>query len=566
MKTSSFSVFILLVITLSLFTMGMSDRSDQSDLSDHSDRSDQSDLSIIPEQSNYEKTSSYNDVMAFLFEAQQQSDLIRILTLTTSYEGRIVPLAVISKEGIKSPQELQLTGKPAVLIMANIHAGEVEGKEAVLRLIRDFVSGKCSDLLKNQVVLVVPIFNADGNDKFGKNRGDNGPELAGVRYNGQNLDLNRDYLKLESPEVKALVKLFNQWDPVLVVDMHTTNGSYHQEPVTYTTQINPNGDMSLSDYMWNRLFPAVSKILKETYGWDSVPYGNFVDWLEPEKGWYNHAFHVRYGNNYAGLRNRFTILDENYAHADFKTRVLASFDFIKSILHYTNGHIKEMQEMAKTADIKTKTSFYKENFALEFKNEKLLDLTLKSYQFEKEKIKPEDREKYPPWIKDFIVKKTDVLKNYRLSYLSKAVPTRSIPLPEAYIILPYHHNVIDNLKHHGIIVEKIRKSPPVPVEVEMFKIEEVNLEKRIYQGHVAVSLKGQYQTETITIPEDSYFISMKQPLARLIPVLLEPESMDSLVSWGFFNRVLVSQWSGRANIYPVYRIPRLTIPIQRYQE
>lgn len=525
-------------------------------------------LEIVPEQSNYKKTSSYHDVMVFLFEARRQSSLIRMLSFTTSFEGRMVPLIVVSNDGIQSPRELRLSGKPAVLIMANIHAGEVEGKEATLMLIRDFVTNKCTHFLENQVVLILPIFNPDGNDKFGDNRRDNGPELAGVRYNGQHLDLNRDYLKLESPEVKGLVDLFNRWDPVLVVDMHTTNGSYHQEPVTYTTQNSPNSDMSLSDYMWKQFFPGAAKILKETYGYDSVPYGNFVDRANPEKGWRNHAFHARYGNNYAGLRNRFAILDENYSHADFKTRVLSSYGFIKSILQYTNKHIKDMQEMVKAADIKTKTSYFQENFALEFKNEKLFDLTLKSYQFKKEKIKPEDRDKYPPWIRDYIVKKTDVLKNYRLPYFSKAVPTRSIPLPEAYIIPPYHPNVIKNMKRHGIIVEKIRTSPrmSLDIDVEVFKIKEVKLAKRIYQGHVAVSLTGQYETKTITIPEGSFFISMKQPLARLIPVLLEPESADSLASWGFFNRVLVSQWRGQPREYPVYRIPRLTIPIPRYQE
>ena len=243
-----------------------------------------SQLVITAEASNYKKTSTYKEVMDFLFSAQKQSEKMHLLTLTTSTEGRMIPLAVISSEGIKSPQEMLLSGKPAVLIMANIHAGEIEGKEATLMLTRDIVTDKSSAFLENQVILVLPIFNADGNDKLGNNRGDNGPELAGVRYNGQHLDLNRDYLKLESPEVRGLVKLFNRWDPVLVVDMHTTNGSYHREPVTYTTQVNPNGDMSLSNYMWHRFFPAVGKILKERYGYDSCLTG--ISWIEPnrEKG------------------------------------------------------------------------------------------------------------------------------------------------------------------------------------------------------------------------------------------------------------------------------------------
>lgn len=523
------------------------------------------DFITTAERTGYKNTSTYDDVMTFLFEAQKKSDKLRVLTLTTSTEGRMVPLVVIGSEQIKSPQELKLTGKPAVFINANIHAGEIEGKEAVLMLIREIVTGKFKDILDNQVILLTPIFNADGNDKFGKNRGDNGPELAGVRYNGQQLDLNRDSIKLESPEMKALVRLLNEWDPVLFVDLHTTNGSYHREPVTYTTMLDPNGDPKLSGYMWNTFFPAVAETLKKKYGFDSLPYGNFVDRTKPEKGWESEAVGGRYATNYVGLRNRFTVLDENYAHADFKTRVLGSFGFIKSILLYTGEHIREMQEMVITADRETKTGFHKTNFALEYKNEKLMELTIKSYVFELVKIKPEDRDKYPPWYKDYYAKETDVFKDYTVDYISNPVPTRTVPLPEAYIILPFQENIVTVLKNHGIIVERIRK--PFTTTVENFVVKKVELANRLYQGNVFVKATGDYETKTdVTVPEGSYFVSMKQPLARLLPVMLEPESADGLVTWGFFNRVLVSQWRNQPQLYPVYRLHNADIPMERYQE
>jgi hypothetical protein len=316
--------------------------------------------------------------------------------------------------------------------------------------------------------------------------------------------------------------------------------------------------------MWEHFFPGAAKILKDTYGYDSVPYGNFTDRTKPEKGWLNHAFLARYGNNYAGLRNRFVVLDENYSHADFKTRVLASYGFIKSILQYTHQHIKEMEKMAKAADIDTKNNYARENFVLEFENEKLFDVTVKSYEFEIEKIKEEDHDKYPPWYGDYIAKKTDVHKDYTVPYYCKAVSKRSIPLPGAYILLPYQDTIIKNLQHHGIAAAKIRK--PFQAEVEVFSIEEIKPAQRLYQGHVFIGLKGQYVTETLTIPEDSYLISMKQPLARLIPVLLEPESEDSLAAWGFFNRQLVSQWTDKPMLYPVYRLHKAITSIERYQE
>lgn len=506
----------------------------------------------VAESSDYMKTSLYEDVMGFLYQVQKKSELVRILPLAVSSEGRLIPLVVLSKEKVSRPADLQTVGKQAVLIMANIHAGEVEGKEASLMLIRDVALGKLSGLLDSQVLLFVPIFNADGNDKLGHNRRDLGPELAGVRYNGQNLDLNRDYLKLESPEVRALVDVFNSWDPVLTVDMHTTNGSYHREPVTYSTLLNPNSEKALRDYMWQKLFPFAARTLKTVYGFDSVPYGGFVDREFPEKGWTSDALEARFGSNYVGLRNRFSILDENYSYADFKTRVLASRAFIASILAFTAKNIGTMAEMERRADRETTAHFSSGEFVLEFKLEKLFDLTVKSYEFVKEAIKPEDRAKYPPWVGEFIMKKTDMLRDYKLPYLSLAVPSRSLPLPAGYVLPEHQAEVLANLKRHGIRVERFLEG--FKTEAESFKISGMELDKNIFQGHVLNTIKGNYEKTEVDIPAGSYYVSLEQPLARLVPVLLEPESSDSLAAWGFFNRVIVQQWSNKLGPYPVWRL------------
>lgn len=515
------------------------------------------------EESNFTRTTLYTEVIEFLFAVQKKTNRVKILELATSTEGRMIPMVVISEPGIKSVRECRLSQKPVVLINANIHAGEVEGKEASLMLIRDFANHKYDNLLKNQVILIVPIFNPDGNEKLGKNRRDNGPDQAGIRANGQNLDLNRDFLKMESPEVKALVKCFNEWEPVLFVDLHTTNGSYHREPVTYMTLNNPNTAESLRDYMWDKFFPATAEILKKKYKYDSLPYGNFVDRAQPEKGWRNHAFEARYSTNYAGLRNMFTILDENYSHADFKTRVLACFGFVKSILEYTDRNIMEMRKMLDEVNRDTAGNFHRGKFAIDYKNEQLSEITIKSYDFKKEKIKPEDRKKYPSWYGDYLITPTKTHKDYTVPYFTKAVPTREIELPAAYIVAPYHDYIVQKLKEHGITVEKVRKA--AAVRAEKFVIEELKLANSLYQGHVFVTLKGRYQEADITIPKGSYYISMEQPLARVIAILLEPECSDSFAAWGFFNRELARQWSSRFGEYPVYRLHEPT-PLELYRD
>ncbi|MDD8012813.1 MAG: M14 family metallopeptidase [Acidobacteriota bacterium] len=507
----------------------------------------------VAESSNYTKTSLYDDVMDFLYRVQKKSGLVKILPLATSSEGRMVPLVVLSRDPVRCPGDLAVYGKPAVLVMANIHAGEVEGKEASLMLIRDIALGKFANLIATQVLIFIPIFNADGNDKLGHNRRDDGPELAGVRYNGQNLDLNRDYLKLESSEVQALVGLFNSWDPVLTVDMHTTNGSYHREPVTYSTLLNPNSDRALSDFMWQKLFPDVAATLKTVYGYDSVPYGNFRDREFPEKGWESDALEARYGSNYVGLRNRFSILDENYSYADFKTRVLASRSFVTSILEYTAKNIGVMAEMTRSCDRETAARAGGE-FILEFRTEKLFDVTVKSYEFVKEEIKPEDRAKYPPWVGDFIMKKTAVLKDYKVPYFSLAVPTRTTPLPAGYVLSPFQHEALANLKRHGIRVERLLEG--FTAEAESFFITSLEVDKTLFQGRARNTLKGRYETSTVEIPAGSYYIGLDQPLARLVPVLLEPESVDGLAAWGIFNRVIVQHWSNGLGPYPVRRLAR----------
>jgi hypothetical protein len=510
-------------------------------------------LRTAAESSQYTKTTLYAEVMDFVSRLQQRSPRVKVASFCTSAEGRLVPLVVMSREGMASWRELRAAGKPAILVMANIHAGEIEGKEASLMMMRDIADGKYPGLLDAQTVLWLPIYNADGNDRLGRNRRDHGPDLAGVRYNGQNLDLNRDYLKLEAPETQALVQLFNEWDPLLVLDMHTTNGSYHRHPVTCTPQINPNADPALSDYMWTRLFPAVFAVLKKETGIEAIPYGNFLNDEFPERGWENDSPDARYGSNYVGLRNRFALLDENYSYADYKTRVQGAYGLLHAVLAYTAGHGGEMLALARAADRATAVTFAARPFTLEFKMERLFDFTIRSFEFEKVTVKPEERDKFPPWVSDFYMKPTERPRDYRLPYLAKAVPTRDRPLPSAgYILPPTQAEAAALLRRHGLRVERTRQ--PFRAAAENFRIGSVELAKTIYQGHVAVTLTGAYETAESDFPAGSFFVPMAQPLARLIPVLLEPESIDSLSAWGLFDRVLVQQWSNRPGTYPVWRL------------
>lgn len=510
-----------------------------------------------PEKTNYSETSSSEEVYRWLSESALVSEYITLSNLTVSREGRKVPLLIIGPKGVHSAEEMRLRGLSSILVVANIHAGEVEGKEACLMVLRDMVREMPDRWIEKQVILMVPIFNPDGNDKFNpKNRGDNGPDQAGTRYNGQFLDLNRDYIKVESPEISGLISLFSTWDPILFLDMHTTNGSYHQHAVTWATASNPNGDQSLIRYMWDKMFPAVNKKLKALCGHEAIPYGNFSDRQNPENGaWVNDTCEARYGTNYYGLWNRFTILDENYSHADFKTRISGAYGLLRSVLDYTAEHIGEMARLTREADLRTCAPGSDEKVVLEYGIDSLFDLTIKSFEFIKEAIKPEDRDKYPPWIRDFIIKKTDKLKNYRLPYLAKAVEKRTRPLPLGYILLPHRNEALEKLTRHRI--EYYVLTEEAQADVEVFRMSQVKLSERLYQGLTPVTVKGSYERiEKQIIPVGSVYIPMNQRKRRLLAILLEPDNPDSLVSWGAFNRELVSQWSNQPQSIPIFRLTK----------
>ncbi len=228
--------------------------------------------------------------------------------------------------------------------MANIHAGEVEGKEATQQLMRDVVKGPLGSLLNRVIILVAPIYNADGNEKIAiTNRtAQNGPAGGvGVRENAQGLDLNRDFMKMESPEARGLIEnVFNRWDPHVVLDLHTTNGSYHGYALTYSPPLNPNTDQRIVSFVRDRLLPDVTKTLKERHRYRTYYYGNFVDDQNPQrelmpdrsptpKAWATFDHRPRFGTNYVGLRNRIAVLSEAYSYLDFKSRVDVTDKFVR---------------------------------------------------------------------------------------------------------------------------------------------------------------------------------------------------------------------------------------------
>src|SRR6266496_4747743 len=265
------------------------------------------------ERSNYAATSTSAEVGAFLDSLELAGAPIAVSEMGTSALGRPIYLVIAADPAVTSAAEAAASGKLVVYLQANIHAGEVEGKEAVLALLRE-LAGPRRDLLQRLVVLVAPNYNPDGNDAFGPqaaNRSEqNGPELVGQRADGLNLDLNRDYFKAEAPETRAsLARVYTTWDPALMVDLHTTDGTRHGYLLTYAPPLDPNGPAGPTAFVRDRMLPALRKTLQDKYHEPIFDYGN-VETPPAPQSWDTYAPLGWYGTNYVGLRGRMAILSE----------------------------------------------------------------------------------------------------------------------------------------------------------------------------------------------------------------------------------------------------------------
>ena len=202
-------------------------------------------LLTVAEKSDFKATARYTEVVELCDRLAAASPNVRKVEMGKTGEGRSIPMLVVADPPVSTSPRRPNRGKLVALVIGDIHAGEVCGKEALPMLVREIVETPGHPFLKDYVLLVAPIYNADGNERISKTNRPHqvGPEEGmGQRGNARDLDLNRDFVKLEAPETRALVRTFNTWDPHLFIDTHTTNGSFHRYTLTYEGPLNPAGD------------------------------------------------------------------------------------------------------------------------------------------------------------------------------------------------------------------------------------------------------------------------------------------------------------------------------------
>jgi hypothetical protein len=505
------------------------------------------------ELTNYEETTRYEEVLRFIAELQKRSPLIRLESFGKSEEGRMLPLMIISDSPMSQPRDARATGKTVVFIMANIHAGEVEGKEAMLHLSRRILFGDLRPLLSKLIILIAPIYNADGNEKININNrtAQNGPIAGvGVRENSKGYDLNRDYMKLDSPEAQSLVNLCNRWDPHLTVDLHTTNGSYHGYHLTYSQPLNPNTNAGILSYHRNKMLPAITKAMLKIHKFRTYYYGNFPRFTNlPTPGektrWEAFSHQPRIGQNYHGLRNRLTILSEAYSYLTFKRRVEVTESFVEEIFKYAAANAAEIYQLTKRADEETVRKFLsneiiEQGVAFEMRPlPKSVDILIGDVV----------KVKNPRSGKDMTAMVEDKFKPLRMDDYGVFAATKSVTAPRAYIFKPEKdlQVVIAKLLQHGIAVEEL--TAPLSADVDVFTIGSVTRAQRAFQNHREMKITGEYKKERITFPAGTISVRTAQPLGLLVCYLLEAESDDGLVDWNFFDAYLET-----GKTFPVYKV------------
>ena len=313
-----------------------------------------------PELTRYQETSHYADVRKFLDSLRILGAPLTFGSIGKTSEGREIPFVIASRPVVATPAAARSLGRPIVYVQGNIHAGEIEGKEALLALIRDLTFARKPNALDSIVLIAVPIYNADGNERFASqsiNRTEqNGPELVGVRANAQNLDLNRDYVKAEAPETRASLAMFNVWDPDVFVDLHTTDGSFHGYALTYSPSLSPAAELG-GVYARDSLLPVLRERMRTRDGFDVFDYGNFVSDerglvadTTVREGWATYDSRPRFGTNYYGIRGRIGILSEAYSHDSLSRRIAATYAFVNEILSLVAEKGTAIRDLSARAD------------------------------------------------------------------------------------------------------------------------------------------------------------------------------------------------------------------------
>ena len=477
------------------------------------------------------KTATYEQTLEFCESIDKASPQVFYTSYGESSQGYELPLLIVDKDGLNEVESIRDAGRTILFVESNIHPGEPDGNDAMMLLLRDIVTGKKKALLDSVSIMFAPVVNPDGLKRFGAyNRiNQNGPEKMGWRTNAQNLNLNRDFVKADAPAMQAWLKLFDQWQPDFFIDCHTTDGADYQYVITYMLEVYGNMDTDLTKWQKNEYLPYVRDRMFEA-GYPIFPYVSFRSWHDPRSGLITRPGRPMLSQGYTALRNRPGLLIETHMLKPYKERVFATREMIELTLERLNKKGRQLQQLIANADqVVQQSNFREQPFAVAYRNTDQHD-TVKFLGVEYDVVKSDLTGG------DWFQYHKGENRTFNLPWYRYPEPAAEVMLPEAYVIPVQWKTVIERLELHGIEMITLEQATVLPTQTYYFT--DVKWRNRPYEGRMGISdFELQSRKETTTFSSGSVIVPMDQPAARLIAWMLEPESPDSFLQWGFFNAI-----------------------------
>jgi hypothetical protein len=489
------------------------------------------DLTTVAERSGFLRTGRYEEVVALCDAfARAFPDAVHCETFGTTPEGRPMKLLVVTRSGAFTPQAAAARHLPVLLVQGGIHAGEIDGKDAGFLALRQVLEQQAAPgTLEKQVWLFVPVFNADGHERFRAwNRpNQRGPEQMGWRATAQDYNLNRDYMKADTPEMQAMLQLVDAWDPLATVDLHVTDGAKFQHGVSVEVQPLIAGDATLAGD--GRALQAGVIAQLDAKGAMALPfYPEFVEGDNPASGFAGWLKSPRYSDGYFWQRNRFGMLVETHSWKDYPTRVRITHDAIVALLEQLRDHGAQWRGDADAADVRA-TQLAGTTVPLDWKpTDRVRTIDFQGYAYTRT----------PSDVSGGLMTHYDETKpqTWHLPMRDEMVPDHVAVAPGAGYLVPaaWASVVEPRLRAHGIAYRRLDGALPA-VAAETFRADSFLFAKQSFEGHQRLTVTGGWKPETRAVPAGSLFVPIAQAKARLLMGLLEPEAPDSLLGWGYFN-------------------------------
>lgn len=507
------------------------------------------DWATYTEKSSYRATPNYEETMSYIRRvAAAAPQQVKLERFGETGEGRTLWTVIVSGKGLFEPGAVRKANLPVVLIQNGIHAGEIDGKDASLALLRDVLATKTqAKLLDRAVIVIIPVYNVDGHERVSRyNRiNQNGPEEMGWRTTAINLNLNRDYMKADCPETRAFLKLWDKWLPDFYIDNHVTDGADYSYDITYSIDHGPDVNPDLAKWVQESFFPSVNASVRAA-GHKISPYIELADPLDPSKGITIGQSAPRFSTGFAILQNRPGMLVEMHMLKDYKTRVTGNYELLRATMEVINRDAEQLVNINRVADAATVAAG---------KNGGNVPLTLASTG----ETKPFEYEGFK-----FRITDSEISGTKRIEYTGEPV-TMTIPIqttlkvvdqvtmPAAYIIPVQWTKIIDVLSAHGIEFQRTTK--PLTVEVERYRCAAPVWSANPFEGRHTASFTGvpmgdagfnrpirpstacSLETDKVTYPAGSVIVPTAQRAAKVAVHFLEPEGPDSTVAWGFMDSI-----------------------------